>query len=779
MKTLFKKAIRELYNSISQSITIALVVASGVAVLVAALNTYSSLIKARDKFYITGKLADAFATCKRAPVSLAERLKNVEGVSFVETRIIREALLDRPDEEVSSSAKFVSLPNYINRLHVLKGNFPETDEEALVSIGFAEANLIGPGDSVSAILDGKKVKIRITGIALSPEFIYAMRGANPLPDDRHFGIFWMKRSALESYFGMQETFNDLVFLFAPDIIQSNTIHQIDEILAPFGASGAYSRDKLPSHMFLKDEFRQLKATAWSMPIIFLGVAAFLLHVVASRLVQRQREQIATLKALGYGRFAIGLHYFTILGGIGFAGSVSGIIIGLILGTAWTRLYGEYYRLPNLEFSSDFNYSFLGFCIGMISALFGSQSAVKSVVKLEPAQAMRPPVPIYFGTGVLENILKKFSAQNRMILRTFLFKKKRFLLGSLGISSAILISITGLFWKDAVFYMMDTEFNLVTREDVSIFFFTPVPYRAVQEIENLPEVFRAEGYRIVPVKFRNGARTYESAIQGYSEDSHLRKILSKENYFIQIPKNGIILNEVIAKKLEVKTGDSILAEVLEGNRPKLNFKVTGVISEILGMGAYTDFHFLHSSLGQEKSLTFISLQSDKNAERKLLEKIKKFPKTYGVFTRSSMLRGLREVMERSVLISALILGIFASVISVGVIYNTMIVSLSEKSWELASLRILGLTRREVFWILVSELILQIIIAIPIGCVLGYWFSWLLMQTTSTEAFQIPLIILPATYITSVGIALIASFVSFYILWRKVKTLDLISVLKLRE
>lgn len=779
MKTLFKKAFRELYNSMSQSVSIALVVASGVAVLVAALNTYSSLINARDRFYVTGKLADAFATCRRAPVSLADRLRTVDGISFVETRIVREALLNRPDEEVSSSGKFVSLPNFINRLHLLKGNFPEANDEAIVSVGFAEANLVGPGDFVSAILDGKLIKIRITGIALSPEFIYAMRGANPLPDDKHFGIFWMKRSAMENYFGMQESFNDVVFLFAPDIIASNTLSQIDEILSPFGASSAYTRDKLPSHMFLKDEFRQLKATAWSMPIVFLGVAAFLLHVVASRLVQRQREQIATLKALGYSRFSIGLHYFTILGGIGFVGSVSGILIGLLLGTSWTRLYGEYYRLPNLKFSSEFSYSFLGFFIGMISALLGSQSAVKSVVNLEPAQAMRPPVPIYFGTGIFERVLKHFSAQNRMILRTFLFKKRRFLLGALGISSAIMISITGLFWKDAVFYMMDTEFNLVMREDVSIFFYTPAPYSGISEVETLPEVFRAEGYRIVPAKFRNGARTYEAAIQGYSEESNLRKILSKENYFISIPQNGIILNEVIARKLDVKTGDYIIAEVLEGNRPKLNLQITGTISEILGMGAYIDYKTLHSVLGQEKSLSFISMQIDKTQERKLLEKIKKFPKTFGVFTRSAMVRGLREVMERSVLVSALILGIFASVISVGVIYNTMIVSLSEKSWELASLRILGLTRREVFWILVSELILQILIAIPIGCILGYWFSWMLMQTTSTEAFQLPLIILPATYLTSIGIALAASFVSFYILWRKVKTLDLISVLKLRE
>lgn len=779
MKTLDIKVKRQLGNLKVQAITIGLVVASGVSIFISSKSAYDSLFIAREKFYSSSFLSQGFVTLKRAPEQIKKNLSNIEGIGALRTRIVNEVILDIPGEIIPTSAKFVSLTEGINIPYIRKGKIPTGENEVLISESFAIANKLGPGDHIVGVIEGKKKSLVISGTALSPEYVYIFRGSNPLPDDKHYGIIWMDREGMESSFGMKGAFNDAIFMFAPNANTRSVIKKIDRELEPYGGYGAFDRDKLVSHSFLKDEFRQLKSTAYTLPMIFLGVAAFLLHIVSTRIISNEREQIATLKALGYPNIQIAAHYLKLISSISGIGALGGVFLGIYLGRAMTDLYGDYYKFPKLSFYFDPFLGLEGFIFGITAGVVGAFVSIRNVLKLDPAQAMRPPIPIVFKKSIIEIFSNSLNARSKMILRNLTRRPSRTLVSITGISTSVMIMVLGLFSKDAFNAMLDIQFNLLQRESVTVTFLRPISKNSLNELKHYPGVISAEGYRTVPVRIAKGHRTKEIGLQGIPENAKLRRLIGKNREALIPPTTGIFLNSVVAKKLEIRTGDEIFLNVLEGNRKKIKVKVEGTIDEILGQGAYMEIDSVNRLIGEGDSVNLVALKIDPKEENNLLLKLKDVPKISGVSTRSAILKIFYETMSRSILATAMIILIFASVIAVGVIYNTAMISLSERSFELGSLRILGFTNNEVFGILAGELAIEIISSLPLGCILGYMFAYLMLSATQTEGFTVPLIISNETYGISILTAIVTSIISFGILYKKINGMDLISILKVRE
>jgi putative ABC transport system permease protein len=779
VNTLDKKVIRAILGLKSQSITIALVVASGIAMFIASRTAYDSLWDARDKFYANTMFADGFASSKPAPEILERRIRNIPGIQDLRVRIMQESVVDFPEEDLPSAGRFVSITEGMNELTITEGRQPVTNDEVVLSESFARANRLSPGKKIAVILEGKQKFLNIVGLALSSEFVYIFRSSSPLPDPKHFGILWMRKEALEAAFQMQGAFNDLIFTFSKDANRKSTLKLLDQALEGYGGLGAYDRDKLPSHSFLRDEFKQLKTTAYLMPMIFLGVAAFLLHIVSTRIISKEREQIATLKAVGYSNLTVAMHYVKLLTFISSGGAILGILLGIYFGDAMLSLYGEYYQFPNLKLVIDPTLIFQGFAIGMLSGIVGALFSVMSVLKLNPAQAMRPPMPESFSRIPLERIMKYLPTQGKMILRNLFQKPFRTILSSLGISTSVMIMVIGTFMYDAVDNMLELQFDLLQRESVTINFFGPVSANVELEIAKEKAVLFTEGYRLVPIRIRSGSLSKEILLQGIPKNAELRRLIGEGEKILVPPDTGILLNSQVAQKLSISIGQEIQLEILEGNRKKVNVVVEGIVTEILGQGAYMERKAVNKLLGESESFNLLALRTDAKEESALLHKLKSIPKIAGVNTRAGTLKVFHEMTSRSMLATTLILLIFASVIAIGVVYNTAMIALSERAFELGSLRILGFNKREVFSILAGELTVETIVALPIGCVTGYWFAYMMFTSVETEGFNVPLNISLTTY----GIALLTtistSLISFIILYFKIKSMDLISILKVRE
>ena len=377
MSLLDRKLWRDVSALRGQVITIALVVAAGVAVFVASVSTFYSLRTACDRFYADSRFPQIFVTLKRAPLSIVARLDEIPGVVSVEPRIVRDVIVDWPASNVPVSARMVSITQAgeqtLARLYMRAGVAPATHDvhDAAINEAFADGHGIRPGADLRVLLNGRMQTFRISGIALSAEYVYTVKPGLPVPDDRLYAILWVDRDAVEAAFDMKGAFNDAAISLAPGTDPKPVIAELDRLLEPYGSVGAIERRDQPSNRFLQDELNQQKLMSITIPFIFFGISAFLLNVALGRMVASQREQIATLKALGFPTVRLVMHYMKLVAIIVLAGSALGVVAGFGFGSAMIESYHGFFRLPDLVFKLTPWSIVAGSAISLVAASLGT------------------------------------------------------------------------------------------------------------------------------------------------------------------------------------------------------------------------------------------------------------------------------------------------------------------------------------------------------------------------------------------------------------------------
>ena len=787
MRVLDRKLVRDLGRMRGQVVTIALVVACGIAAFVSSLTTYDSLRASQQAYYGTSRFAQVFARLERAPSSLEGRIREIAGVAQVETRLVFDVSLDAGGSGPPAVGRMVSVPEgaqpRLNALHLRAGRLVEPGhvDEVLVSEGFASFHRLHPGDRLTAVLNGRRQELRVAGVALSPEYVFAIRGGDPLPDDRGFAVVWTSRVGLEAAFDMAGAFNDVALTLAPGTDERAVIDALDRLLEPYGGAGAIARAEQPSHRFIEDEIRQNQTMATTIPPIFLAVAAFLLNVVLGRLVATQREQIAAMKAVGYANATIALHYLKLVLVIVVAGTAVGIALGAALGRLMLVAYAPFVRMPRLAYHMTPWIPVLAAGVGVVAGVLGAYGALRSVVALAPAEAMRPPAPRVYHRILLERVGARgwLGPRRRMAVRSISGHPVRTLLTITGVACATAIVVLSRWSHDAVGFMLDAQFRLAERGDATIAFVEPVSLRAVREIAALPGVLRAEGQRAVAVRLRAGHHTYRTAILGLTTDAQLRRLLDARLRPVAPPPDGILLTDRLAERLGVKPGDEIVAEILEGERTKPTVVVVGSVNDMIGMSGYMDARALARLLREDEHASLAAISVDPRSAAALYARLKNVGRVATVTEKSAALRSFEDTTASFILVFTAILTSFAVVIAIGVVYNTARIALQERAWELASLRVLGFTRAEVSRILLTEIGAQLVAALPPGMWLGYQASTGLARLHETEMFRIPVIVEPATYAWSAIVVVAAGVGSALIVRRRIDRLDLVGVLKARE
>lgn len=697
-----------------------------------------------------------------------------------------DVTLDIPDVVEPVIGRMIGLSDSrqprLNKLSLKQGRMVESDHgnKVVVSEAFAKARKLKPGDRLAAILNGKREQLTIVGIVLSPEYVYASRGG-VLPDDHGFGVFWMDRERLASAFDMNGAFNHVVLRMMSGANERAIIAALDRLLEPYGALGAHGRDEQLSNKMLSQEINQQKTMSTVFPTIFLGVAAFLLNVVLSRQIATQRGEIAALKAIGYTNAAIATHYFKLVILIVALGIIMGIALGTWLGYQLTSMYTAFFHFPKLIYRVQPWIPLAAASISLIAALGGALNTMHNIMRLAPAEAIRPPAPTQFRRMLLERLgLEKFlSPQLRMIIRTLERRPLRTLLTAFGIACSVAIIVSGTFWRDAIDYLITVQFTQAERENAQIAFTNPVNNSGLYAVAHLPWVLFAEGSRAVPVRLRAGHLTYLTAISGLPENTELRRPLDANQRPIIVPPDGVLLTDRLAQKLDIHPGDHIQVEVLEGNRIKTDVVVTGVVNDLLGFSVYMNLHALNRLLGEGNSISSVAVTLDHAQLNEFNAETKATPKIATVSFKASALQSFEETSARNILVFTSIVTAFAAAMAVGVVYNSARIALAERAWELASLRVLGFTRREVSTLLLGELGIELMLAIPFGLWLGYWLARLLVSLTHNETVSIPVIIQPYTYAYAALITLATGILSALIVRHRVDQLDLVSVLKTRE
>ncbi|WP_157269444.1 ABC transporter permease [Azohydromonas aeria] len=790
MKALDVKLLRDLRLMWSQALTIALVVASGVGGFITSLSAVDSLARARDDYYVQGRFADLFVSLKRAPEAVAEQLRALPGVAEVQTGVEAMVRVEVPGSPDPVLGQLVGLelraPQRLNvvtpsagqPLQAAAGAQRDGALPALVSEAFFQARGLKFGDTLTAVINGRERRLRIVGTALSPEHVFV--GLWGMPDQRGYGIFWIEREALAAAYDLRGAFNRVALRLAPGASAPAVAAALRQRLAAYGARDVIPRAEQASHVMLDSEIKSQRVLGTVLPAIFLGVAAFLLNVVASRLVSAQREQIAALKALGYADAAIALHYLKLVLLIVALGLLLGLALGSQLGSMLTALYAGFFRLPHFEHHVAPALAALAAAVTAATAVLGTLGAIAATVRLAPAEAMRPPAPGLYRPTLAERLgFTRLAPALRMVLRNMERRPLRTALSVGGIAAAVAITVMGNFLRDAIDEVVETQFTLSLRADVTLWLDDAVDDAARLELARLPGVQGVESTRMVPVNFSHGHRHERGLIRGYAPRAQLYRVIDMRHRELLLEERGLVLTDRLAEKLGVREGDTVRAEVLVGEPRTLMLTVGALVPEMMGLNAYMDRRQLNRLLGDGDVSTGFVLSVARDREAALLQATREMPRIAGAFSKATMLRNMQEVSARNVRIMSTLLTAFAAVIAVGVVYNNARIALAERGWELASLRVLGFTRAEVSALLLGELALAIALALPLGMLLGYALTHGVAEALRSDQFAFPVVIRARTYAWAALAVVAAGVASALVVRRRIDRLDLVAVLKTRD
>lgn len=782
-----KKLWRDLWRIRGQVLAIGLIMASGIGVLVMGLSTVEALEETAQAYYERYRFAHVFARVKRAPRRVLTELASLPGVQTVEARVVEGAILDVEGFEEPVVGQLVSLPRdgspRLNLLTLRTGRMPQahTDDEVVLSEPFARAHSLHVGETIKVVMNGTWRKLRVVGTALSPEFVYAIGPGALMPDDRRFGVLWLPELALQAAFDLEGAFNDVSVSVLRGARSREVIDGMDRILGRYGGIGAYERTDQLSNWFLMNEIKQLRTLSRILPSVFLVVAAFLTNMVLARLIALERSEIGLLKAFGYTRGQIAWHYAKFVLAIGAFGIALGWVAGYWLGWYETRLYGEFYHFPFLLYRPAPTAFVIAALIGFGAALLGALRSVYLAASLPPAEAMRPPAPPMFRklATARYGFAQRLEQLTRIIIRQLWRWPVRTLTTCGGIAMAVAVLITSFQWLDAIDHMVDVYFRQAQSQDVTITFAEPRAVAVAHDVARLPGVQVVESMRIVPAKLRFGWREQREPLQALPTRQRLYRVYDANGRALILPPQGLVISSMLAELLQVEPGDRITVEILEGRREVLRVPVAGVFETYIGSPAYIEERALAGLLRESQTVSAMHLRVDTLQLPALLAELKMLPGLSAVSLRTANIQMFDETMARTLMIFVSFFIVFSGALSIGVTYNAARIALSERGREFATLRVLGFTRGEISYLLLGEIALLAVLALPLGCWIGRELARLIVAGFKTELYRVPFVLDGSSYAWAMIITIVATTLSAILVRRRLDRLDLIAVLKTRE
>lgn len=786
-RPLAAKLRRDLWRLRAQGGAVVLLLGLGIGVLVGALGMRLSLGEARDHYYRTALFADAQVALVRAPLPVARAVAALPGVQAVHARAAAPALLDLPDVDEPVTARLVSLDDPattpVNRPWLVVGRWPRPDarDEVVVNEAFADARGLAPGATLPATIRGNRAGLRIVGIANSPEFVFVNPPGDLFPQPDRYAIVWMPRRALERAADLDGAFNDLAIRLAPGQRIEALAPALDALLAPYGGQRPRGRDRIPSARFLDQELDQLATMAAVIPPAFLGVGAFLLSIALTRLVEAERANIGLLKAFGFLPREVAAGYLGLAVVFSAVGIALGLAVGQGLGELMAGLYLEFYKLPSLPFDMGAVPVLVGAGTGVLAAVAGSLTAVRRVLALAPAVALAPPAPPSFRRGpvLAERLARRFDTLTRVVLRRILGYPRRSLTTVAGIACAVMLLVLSQAFPVAVQGLLDLTFQDTRRQDASVTLSEPGGGHARLALARLPGVQMAEPFRSVEAIFHANGRRADEALVGLAPGARLERLVDVDGAAWPLRDDGLLLTRGLANRLGVRPGDRVRVELVAGQRRSFVLPVAGIVPVTVGTSAYLGLDALDRASGEPGRVDGAHLRLDPAAMPAFHAAVRGSPALVGVGYVGLARASMQRIFDEGAGTMSGIFIAFSMLMAGGVAYATASVTLAEQRRDLATLQVLGYGRAEASYVLVAEIALLALAALPPGLAAGHWFARRFMQAMATDLFTFPSTFDPATLGMATAIILVAIGAAVFVVRREVDRINLVESLKSRE
>ncbi|HEY5552092.1 MAG TPA: FtsX-like permease family protein, partial [Opitutaceae bacterium] len=403
------------------------------------------------------------------------------------------------------------------------------------------------------------------------------------------------------------------------------------------------------------------------------------------------------------------------------------------------------------------------------------------VRLSPAEAMRPEPPANYRKALLERIgIDRWFAQSfRMSLRNIERKPVQAAFTSLALALATGLMVIPNTFRDGIDYVLDHQWDLLQRQTATLVLVEAGPARVIHDFASMPGVVMAEPFRGVPVEIRAGHRVRRVSITGLRSDSELNRAMDADSRQINIEPGTFSISKALAEALGVRASDTVQVRVLEGRRVRAELVISALAEDFAGIAAYMDLNSLNSLLGEGDRVSGANVLVAAGSWDEFMRAVKETPRIGAVAVKNSLRDAFRETTAQSMGIIQKIYLVFATTVAFGIVYNGARISLSERGRELATLRVIGFSRGEVGAVLVGELALLTLVALPLGLVLGSAAAAAIVGFVNTEFIRLPLVITASNYAFAVLVVLVATALSALWASRRINQLDLVGVLKAQD
>lgn len=790
--TLTRKLLREFREHWLSLGALVAITAVGIAVFASMLAVYRDLDGARSAYYEAYRLAHVVVDCKRAPRWVAEELEAHPDVLRAEGRVSQATLVqlpavNEPIQGIAHSVPFHRRP-ILDDLLLRRGSWFSSPRggEILLDDQFARAHAILPGQRLSVLLHERAYEWLVVGTVMSPAYVFVIPpGGGIAPDPGRYAIMYLPEDFLAEISQLEGAANQFLLRCRrsdPTSLQS-FCRGLEDRLDPWGVTRTTALQKRVSFEFVHEELRGLKITAAVFPAMFLLVAALVLHVMLGRIIAQQRVVIGTLRALGLSARSVAAHYlgFAVLVGLGSA--ALGLVMAAWLEEASCALYREFYAIPDIRAGFHPDLMVLAAGLSLVVSFTGCWFAARKAADLAPAVAMRPPPPEMGRHVVFEafpRLWKALPFQGKMILRSVLRNPFRSGVSVLAAACSTSIVFSSLAMVDSLDELMFHSFVRTAHEDLTVNLREPRDASVLSELARMDGVEAAEAQLVVTSEVSAGLRQRRVAVQGLCSDPRLHRPIDTRGRPVPIPDHGLVLSEKLARILDVRPGDELRLRPLIGRRRERTAIVASVVPTWLGLSAYCHQDYLCRLLGEGRVSNALLLRFHRGASlAPVLRRIRESPQVLGVSRRLRSFELLEETLNAVLGATIGLMVVFAGVIAFGAVLNTALVSLSERSREVGTLRVLGYGSGATAAIFVGESVLLNLVGIAMGLWLGAGLSRALSAAYDLEVYRFPVVLKSSSGFLSLGLVLAFTLVAQLVLWRLVATLNWLDVLKIKE
>ncbi len=781
MKKLDVRLLRMIKNSKGQFISVVVIVVVALSIFISFSTTTVNINNAIDFYYEETKFSHIHVQLMKIPEGAIQDIKNIEGVTEVQGRVVFDVPLKTENKDEKIRVRIISMPHgggSVNRLYSDKGVLGQAQGYNVILLQqFAQARSIKQGDIIEPYINGRTQTMKVSDIAASSEFVYLMENEQALlPAPEKFGIVYVDEELAQSLYGYSGSYNELLIRIENEEKIDNIVDILEKKLEKYGVQKIVKREDQLSNKVLTEKLRGIEQMSKIIPVMFLAVAGIIISITLSRIVSNDRISIGVLKALGYGNMNVLFHYLKYSLAIGFTGSVLGIILGLFLAKLLTELFILFFNIPLIKIEIQYIYMLYSMILTSIFCIISGFLGARHVLGIMPADSMHPEAPKAGKHIWLEGIgfiWRRLSFSWKMVIRNILRAKRRFILLVLGLALAYAINTVPLYMLGSMTSMFYMQYGEYQKMDYVIELSRPMNENVIKDMHHLMDNAKLEPRLEYPFELKNAWRKKAVAVIGVPKDTEFYEFRDENNNRVVLPQKGIFLTEALAKLLNVKKGDYVTVNNFIPGKDDVRLEVKGIVKQYMGVNAYMNIEHMRETLTEKNMITGVSAASKDDLKEKL-EDAKNI----------SSVRSIRDIMDSfteyldTMVVAINLYTLFGGILGFALIYNSTIISIAERRMELASLRVMGFDKKDIFWMLAKENFTMAVIAIILGIPLGMRMINGMGESFNSEIITFPTIIEPKIFIIAAISTMIFVLIAQLATLKKIINLNFIDALKSR-